>query len=476
MRFRKRTAIASISLIALGAACMKDAAAPALTLEDCAVDGLDANAKCGTLEVPEDWSKPEGRKIALNILVAPAIEPAGEAPLFDLAGGPGVASTNGAPFYFTDGAAARATRDVVMVDQRGTGASAALRCPALEQSSPLARMYPPQDVADCRDALSRDHDLAQYTTLAAARDIDAVRAALGAETIDLFGLSYGTKLAQAYIREYPARVRSAVFMGAAPMDLKPPLFHARNAENTLNLIFADCAADRTCAAAYPDLAANWRAVSARFDAGPITMATPDGAMAVARGPFMETFRAQLSTEAGQRRAPQFIEAAARGDFTPVVAAATSGPRGFIAEGLYLAVECAEGTALIDPEEIEAATAETFLGRYRVDEQIAACADWPMASVATEFAEPVNSDVPALFLAGGRDHVTPPADAERVASGFSNARVILIEDMGHVPEAISEIGCLDAMINDFYENPDPAALDANCVKDMKAPPFALPVAD
>lgn len=462
-----------VALTLAAAACARRDAPATLSLADCALDGAEEKARCGAIEVPENWDEPQGRKISLNIIVVPAAKATGRAPLFDLAGGPGVAATEGAAYFLTDGAANRAERDVVLVDQRGTGASSPLRCPAIEQASPLARMYPPENVRACREALSKDHDLHQYTTLAAAKDLDAVRAAIGAEKVDLFGLSYGTKLAQAYIRAYPGRVRSAMLMGAAPMDLRTPLHHARNADAALRAIFADCAAEAACAAAYPSLDADLAALMASFDAGPIALKTPDGDMLVERGPFMEALRAQLTSEGGQRLAPRLIHEAANGDFAPFVEAVTSGPRGFIAEGLYLAVECAEGAALIDPAEIEAATKGTFLGRYRVDEQLAACSDWPIADVPRAFAEPVVSAVPVFIIAGGRDHVTPKEYSMKIAEGFSRARVVVVEEMAHFAGSISNIDCIDKMALAFDRDADPAAIDASCIETMKAPPFEPP---
>lgn len=458
--------------IAVLSGCAKEVP-PDLKLSPCSVDGTEEKALCGLLEVPENWDQPKGRTIFLNIVVAPAVNPSGLAPLFDIAGGPGVSATQGAGYYLTEGAAIRANRDVVLVDQRGTGASAPLRCPDLENASPLTRMYPLEKVRACRDALSKDHDLTQYTTLAAVRDFDAVRSALGAEKIDLFGLSYGTKFAQAYIREFPSRVRSATLMGAAPMDLRTPLFHARNSENALQLIFADCAADAACNAAYPALKADWASVLARFDEGPVAMATPDGELQVERGPFTEAFRALLNSESGQRAAPKLIHSAASGDFAPFVAATTFGPRGFIAEGLYLSIECSEGAPFITEEEIAAATAGTFLGRYRVDEQLKACAEWPVKKLPADFTEPVVSDVPVLLLSGGRDHVTPKDYALRIAEGFSNSRVVIVEEMAHFPGAISGVECIDRITLAFDATAEPSEIDVSCIEDMKAPPFALP---
>ena len=446
-------------------------APPALKLARCAVPGAEEPALCGTLEVPEDWDRNGQRRISLKVMVIPAIEAAGTVPLFDLAGGPGIAATAGADFYFTAGRAHRQKRDVVLVDQRGTGASSPLRCPALEAAPPVARMYPPQHVASCREELAESHDLTQYTTAEAVQDLEAVRAALGAERIDLFGLSYGTKLGQAYIRAYPGRVRAAAFLGTVPMGLRTPLEHAVSAELTLRDIFADCAASEGCAVAYPRLEDEWQSLLARFDAGPVRMRSGDADIDVARGPFVESLRAQMTTDAGQRRIPALIHAAARGDFKPFIDATGPGGSSPIAEGLYLSIECSEGAPRIASADIPLATAGTFLGRYRVDEQLGACRAWPQRQVPEAFFAPVTSDVPALFLAGGRDHVAPLRYARSVAAGFPRSRLVVVEEMPHFPVAMSNLECLDEMLLEFYDSGDAATVDISCVASMKAPPFS-----
>lgn len=443
---------------------------PELELVSCPIPGTKEAARCGTLEVPENWEDPDGRRIALKVMVIPALKPTSAAPLFDLAGGPGMAATIGADFYATAGRAMRQARDVILVDQRGTGESAPLRCAKLEAAPPVARMYPPEDVRSCRDELAARHDLTQFTTEAAVRDLEAVRAALGAERIDLFGMSYGTKLAQAYIRAYPDRVSAAAFLGTVPMDLQTPLFHAANAEKTLRNIFADCAADAGCAAAYPRLVEDWQAVLARFDQGPVPMQSGETTLEVARGPFMEALRATMTTDSGQRRLPSIVHAAAKGDFTPYIEAVGPGGSSPIAEGLYLSIECSEGAPRISEAEVATVTTGTFLGRYRVDEQLGACRDWPGRELAEEFFTAVKADVPALFLAGGRDHVAPPNYAEAVAAGFPNSRVVLIEEMPHFPVEMVNLECLDTMLVAFYETADASGIDTSCAATMKAQPF------
>ena len=196
-------------------------------------------------------------------------------------------------------------------------------------------------------------------------------------------------------------MRAAVLIGAAPMDLKAPLQHARNAEDALRLIFADCAADAACNAAYPSLVDEWDAVLARFNAGPIPMATAAGDISVERGPFAEALRAQLTIESGQRNIPRLIHAAAQGDFAPYLEAVGPGGSSPFAEGQYLSIECTEGTARFAPAEVAPAVAGTFLGRYRVDEQIGACSLWPSSDIPEDYFKPVASVVPTLFFSGGQ---------------------------------------------------------------------------
>ncbi len=161
----------------------------ALPLKPCQVAGVESALLCGVLRVPENPQRPHGRKIELNIVVLPALEKDRQrVPLFDLAGGPGIAASGAASFFATAGQVHRQHRDVVLIDQRGTGQSHPLRCAEIESASPLSPMYPVDAVRRCRSELQLDADLSQYTTRNSARDVDAVRAALGYSKIDISAL------------------------------------------------------------------------------------------------------------------------------------------------------------------------------------------------------------------------------------------------------------------------------------------------
>jgi pimeloyl-ACP methyl ester carboxylesterase len=276
-----------------------------IVLSDCRPEGAAEDVRCGRLTVPEDRAAPGGRRIPLNVVVLPALGPERREPLFELAGGPGVASSGSAALYTRELREYRRHRDVVLVDQRGTGGSNALECD-LEEKTPLARalreMYPPSYVRACRAQLEKKADLRVYTTSIAARDLDDVRAALGYDRIHVLGISYGTRLAQEYARRYPQRVKSLFLFGVLPPWAPVPLYHATNAQRALDLLLAECAADAACASRHPGLHAQFRELMARLRRQPAAV-TRNGESAVLTGDvFAEAVRNLLYTPAGARPA------------------------------------------------------------------------------------------------------------------------------------------------------------------------------
>jgi pimeloyl-ACP methyl ester carboxylesterase len=381
-----------------------------------------------------------------------------------------VAASGAAGFYLGPGTEYRRTRDVVLVDQRGTGGSNALRCPALERRSPLDEYEPVEDVARCRRELEARADLRLYSTDIAAKDLDRVRAALGYERIDLWALSYGTRLAQVYLKAFGSRVRSAVLVGFAPLDYKAPLFHAAAAQRVLDLLFETCQTDPACAARYPDLRKEWGGLLTRLEAGPVVVAPPGGpAREIRRGPFAEAIRTLLGTAAMQRRIPEMIHRAAQGDFGPFLAAVPKGPPG--AEGLYLTIACSEGGARITDDDIRRQTAGTFLGDYRVSHERAACAAWRTYPLPDSFFSPPATTAPVLVVSGSMDHVTPPAWAEAFCAKVPSCRLLRVPALGHGPFDLDEWThgeCLDDVMRGFYAHP--GTVDGACLAGMKPPPL------
>ena len=278
---------------------------PTFLPKACVDNQVAARARCGTVKVPEDRSRSQARQIGLNVIVIPARQRQDPPQaLFDLDGGPGLADTKNAAFYLTDGTAYSAKRDIVLVDQRGTGGSNPLDCPEFDATDrALQPMFSVDTVRSCCERLSKVADLTRYTTDDAVADLDAVREALGYERIDLFALSYGTTLAMRYIANHGDKVRSAVLLSAVPPSAVPPRHHATVAQQVLDQSIADCAADAPCAEHFPSLEGDLKQAIARLRSN----GRIDPRVA------MERLRTRLYSASGARQLPWTIRRLAEGD-------------------------------------------------------------------------------------------------------------------------------------------------------------------
>ncbi|HKS25913.1 MAG TPA: alpha/beta hydrolase [Thermoanaerobaculia bacterium] len=309
-------------------------------------------------------------------------------------------------------------------------------------------MYPLDYVRRCRDALSKVADLRFYTTPLAMDDLDDVRAALGYDKIDLFGLSYGTRAALVYARQHPQHVNRIVLMGATPVWAAMPLHHSANAQRALDLL---------------GMSERVAAVMKRLPA----QVTYKGETATLRPEiFAEQIRKLMYTPLMQHEIPRIVDAAAKGDFDPLLRVVVNTQLGD-ADGMYLSVTCAEDTARIDPAEGKRLTGDTLFGDYRIAQQRRACAEWPRATLPASYWDDVTVDAPVLMLSGRRDPVTPPAWADAVAKKLPHARNIVIAEHAHVPVGLSHMECLDdTLILPFLDGAELDKLDAACVDTMR----------
>ncbi|MBI3450545.1 MAG: alpha/beta fold hydrolase [Acidobacteria bacterium] len=454
-------------------------------LHECRIPGVDEPLRCGTLEVFEDREARRGRTIPLNVVVIPARGPTVRPdPLFDLSGGPGLASTEGAGFYAGEGAAYRRERDVVLVDQRGTGKSNPLTCDlATDDPNPrgiLDEMYPPTAVAACHASLTSRANLGLYTTPIAMDDLDDVRAWLGYDRIDLFGLSYGTRAAMTYMSRHPDHVRSAILVGVAPPGMNIPLHHAADAQRAMDLLLQDCAADAACSGAFPKARAELDDLMAALEREPakVEHVVPGKGgklhLTLRREIVAEKLRFLLYSASTARRIPLVVHRALAGDYEPFLALALGdegGPSG-IADGMYLSVTCPEDTRRIDPAEARALNSGTFVGDYRVFQQTRACSMWPEAQLPAGYFDPFFTKAPVLIFSGRLDPVTAPHWAEEIAARLPHARNVMLHGAGHGPGGLSHTECLDGIILRFLDAGAVEALDKACVESMAPPPFSL----
>ena len=484
LKFAK-VSILGIVLAFQAASAVKQSPPKTITLTDCDVQGVPGKQKCGTLEVYENRATKTGRKISLNIVVYPATGPDRQPdPLFYFAGGPGSAATEDAPGFVPAFAKIREHRDLVFVDQRGTGRSHPLDCPfynPADLQSYLGYFFPLEEVRKCRAELETKADLKLYTTTIAMDDIDEVRAALGYERINLFGGSYGTRAALTYLKRYPQHVRTATLQGVSPTDQYLPGDFPVSNERALEGILAECAADEACNKAFPNLKSEAKAVLAQLIKGPVEVEVekPNSKERVkvklSRDLAAEAIRYMLYSPVPASRVPLLLHRAAEGNFEPLANQALFYRRVLVgtgSNGMYLSITCAEDLPGIKPGEGERLGANTFLGDYRLRQQREACALWPRAQVERNYTAPVRVDVPVLILTGEWDPVTPPANGDRIAKNLPNSLHIVVPHGAHGLGGLEGIDCVLGLTTGFVEQGTTRGLDTSCVKNVRRKGFAL----
>ena len=441
-----RTALISLVMLSTLPTSLP-AATPTFEGRECAPEAAAAGARCGVVYVPENHARPRGRKIGLKVLVLPATGNTDRSRAqYDLEGGPGFAATDFLGFYAGDGAVYRQSRDIVLADMRGTGGSNPLRCAGIEEyekRQPLAPMYPPELVAECARQSSVASDPTQYSTAAAARDIDLVRRALGYRQLDLNAISYGTTLALRYMADFPKQVHAAALMGTVPAEVTPPRFHASAAESALARLAAE---------------------SAGVDANLRTAVARSGGAGLAPEPVMEKLRTWLYAPMTRTRVPARLQRAAQGDFSDFTASSTG--RVF-ADGLYLSITCAESFARMDVDAAIAAARASRFGAYRLERQRAACEHWPKAPPDARLMEQPDSALPVLFMTGELDPVALTSWSQVLMPHFVNGRVAIAPQGAHVFDGLTGLDtCLDATIIRLFDTGDARALDVSCFAEMK----------
>lgn len=459
-------------LAAAPVAASDKAAAPAPATRNCHLPGVTDTLRCVTLEVPLDHARPAGAKLKLHVTVAPAHRQGTRGdPLFVLAGGPGQAGSDIVQTLSTAFSRVRATRDIVFIDQRGTGRSGKLDC---ESKPEHERMTEEQLKAELQACIATTRaPFSAYTTDAAARDLELVRRGLGYGPVNVFGGSYGTRLGQAYARLYPSSVRSLVLDGVAAPDQVIPA-GARDGQAALDKLFAQCAADAGCSKTFPKLRAEFDALVARLEANPIKLSLPDPrtaqqvdiTMTAAR--FLGTVHNILYSPADARRLPFLIHSAAQGRWQPFVARqnllSDFGSAGQMAVLLHFAVVCAEDVPRMTPELLAADAGK--LTKTLADQMPAICKSVNVPAVP--YREPARIEAPALLLSGALDPVTPPHRAVTAARYMSRVQHVVVDNVGH---GVSQLGCAPRLLRAFLDKPQDK-LDAACLKEIPPPTFQL----
>lgn len=443
------------------------------------------NAECGKLSVLENPDDPEGRRIELNIQRLPAISPLAAAdPLFILTGGPGQAATEFADYVAPLFRDVRKKRDIILVDQRGTGESNPLNCePETEQDWTLddaaSQLEREALLQRCLD--SYDADLRFYSTPYAMADLDQVREALAYQHINLWGVSYGTRAALVYMRNYPERVRTAILDGSAPVSMMIPRYMERDADGALRALSEQCAASETCDASLGNLLSNVQAVMSRLAEGDIEVRVehpvsrqPTQALISAKR-FAAFVRGALYARELSPLIPLAVANAVAEDYQLIMSMImlTSEQMGSsISQGMFLSVLCSEDFSLLTQLKAQGRLSDeplTLLNSDAVAQMENDCRLWPKGTIPKEYFDAVKSAVPTLLLSGYSDPATPPRWADAVAQHLSNSKHLVAQGGHH---GISALGCVPDLIADFIRLGEHESLDSECVEDIRPSPFFI----
>ncbi|MFC5513598.1 alpha/beta fold hydrolase [Massilia jejuensis] len=437
----------------------------------CHLPGAEGALRCLAVPVPLDYAKPAAGALNIHVTVAPAFrEGARTDPLFVLAGGPGQAGSEVIRLLPAALKRVRATRDIVFVDQRGTGLSGKLDCESRPEHETMSDAELEAEIHRCiRNSRA---PFAAYTTANAARDLEQVRRALGYDKVNVWGGSYGTRLGQAYARAFPGSVRALILDGvAAPEQVVPAA--GRDGQAALDKLFEHCARDPGCNRAYPNLRAEFDTLAARAEAGlKLTIANPRTAAPTTvtmSGPrFTGTVHNILYSPADARRLPFLIHSAYQGRWEPFIARqnvsgdfTTESSSAFL---LHLAVVCAEDVPRMTPSLMK--DEDAMITRAWAGRMPAMCKT--MNVPAVPYAAPTMIEAPALLLSGALDPVTAPRRAESAARHMRNARHLVVANAGH---GVSQLGCAPRLMREFLDKPT-ARLDAACLAEIPPPTFQL----
>lgn len=435
---------------------------------------------CGSVDVWENRAARSGRRIALKILVLPALkQDFARDPLFILAGGPGQGAVELARQLQAPFRPIETGRDIVFVDQRGTGQSNPLNCKPpkgteAQDESPAAVAH---QLHVCLDSYKDKADVTRYTTDIAMDDLDDVRQFLGYAKINLYGGSYGTRAAIVYVRRHPDHTRAAILDGVAPPDMRLPLYMARDSQRALDLLLRDCAQDPGCNRRFPNLRPRLQALLDRLGAHPrhVTYVHPRTGLAkdldVKRLTLTSILFASLYSPDTSAMLPLLIEQAENGNFTGFLALRTAADElsKNMSLGMQFSVLCSEDAPRIQAGAVEREATGTFLGSELADLRLEPCDFWPHAPMDPAYFNIPPSDMPALILSGEFDPVTPPSWGQQVAAQWKNSRHLVVPAAGHGAAAY---GCVMKLMARFLNDGSALNLDASCVDRLKRPPFFL----
>ena len=470
-----------VALLLLAACAVQ---AEPLILEDCRISAGPAypgiKARCGELQRPLNPDDPAGESIALRVAVVPALNLSPEPdPVVPLAGGPGQGAAQFYAAYAGAFEALRRDRDILLVDQRGTGESARMDCPfdddLLDSQQSVETIV--RFTGECLAELPYDPRF--FTTSIAVADLEAVRVALGYENLNLYGVSYGTRVAQHFARRFPGSTRTVTLDGVVPPQIVLGTEIAIESQRAIDNIFARCANDALCNERFPDVADTFARLVETLREAPVMIEVPDPStgrpQSLTFGPGELAGAVRLLAYHPNTIAllPLLIDEAGKDNLVPLgsqflmtmISLADA-----LALGMHNSVMCTEDLPFLDPADVDYdAIAASYIGSIQLDALEAVCSTWPAGPIDPDFKRPLDTDIPVLLLSGDADPITPPRYAHLAAVGLGNARLLTGRDQGHGQLAV---GCTGRVVASFVTAASVDDLDTDCMEQSFVMPFFL----
>lgn len=448
-----------------------------LKLDSCFVAGVTKQLQCGTLAVPENWQAPSDKTLDLNVIVANAVSQSPKSdPLFLLMGGPGQASSELVAGLLKIFRSVREDRDLVFIDQRGTGKSSALVCDEEDGDiyEVLSSDFNVDDVKKC--IASFDVDLSQYNTNNAILDFDAVREALGYQQINLYGISYGSRAAMVYMREKPAALRSVILDGVVPPQVVVgPM--GIEAERAFDIMIEQCSQSEACAKQFPNFLGDYQKIRAQLEQAPIKtmidhpVTDKSIALNIDSKKFINQIRNMFYSVGMRELVPYVVSEFSKGNYKPFVGmmSQSEDSTGGMYVGLTFNILCNEDIPRASRDLLAKDSANRFSGAHTFEVFSSICEHWPTFDAPENFGDKVTSDIPTMLLSGELDPVTPPAWGSLAAEGLSNSKHYIAKNAGH---GLITQSCAANMISEYLENLNFDDVNSACLDKQPLPGFLL----
>ena len=449
-------------------------------LNICQPEGAKEAMLCGALMVYENRETREGKKIPINVVVVPTYHP--QPPsigYLDYNGGPGVPNESNYRIYqqgeFSE--RFRMGRDILVIDPRGTGASA-LHCAAFDTLKPFLAtyQYDINRIKSCLEEIRDKADLTQYNTPNAVEDLEEVRAWLGFEQLSIAGISYGTRVALEYMRRYPTRVHSMILTGSVPPSFGILTYKDREIERLLQTLIARCASDSLCQSAFPGFRQELYGLKEKLATEPVRINSPQDSTGAAwveidETTFIDIFIDLIDSGDKLESIPLIIHEAYQGNFKPFLASNLSHNRPIVP--LFYSQFCPEEAFRTADFDSQREFAHLFTEGHDAQRVWDGCNAWLPLSEPGWLKASLKGDAPLLLISGEMDIITPPGMNEKIRKALPNSRHIIIPGQGHTP---LNWECWDELVYQFLESGDLHQLDTTCLAEMRRPDFITKLED